>query len=51
MRALARRWLLRWGVVLLMRFSCCLAIARLESRSDPLSRVRDNCIYRRGSYE
>lgn len=42
--ALARRWLLRWGVVLL---NCCHVVWQLrewETRSDPLSRVRDVCI-------
>lgn len=42
--ALARRWLLRWGVVLL---NCSHVVWRLrgwETRSDPLSQVRDICI-------
>lgn len=40
----ARRWLLRWGVVLL---NCCHVVWQLrswEARSDPLSQVRDLCI-------
>lgn len=42
--ALARRWLLRWGVVLL---NCCHVVWQLrewEARSDPLSKVRDLCL-------
>lgn len=42
--ALARRWLLRWGVVLL---NCSHVVWQLrvwEARSDPLTRVRDVCI-------
>lgn len=42
--ALARRWLLRWGVVLL---NCSHVVWQLrvwEARSDPLARVRDVCI-------
>ncbi|WP_252391049.1 FUSC family protein, partial [Escherichia coli] len=42
--ALARRWLLRWGVVLLNCSHVVWQLRDWESRSDPLSRVRDNCI-------
>ena len=41
---ISRRWLLRWGVVLL---NCSHVVWRLrawETRSDPLSQVRDMCI-------
>ncbi|WP_151995860.1 FUSC family protein [Buttiauxella massiliensis] len=41
----ARRWLLRWGVVLL---NCSHVVWQLrvwETRSDPLSQVRDVCIH------
>ena len=41
---ISRRWLLRWGVVLL---NCSHVVWRLrawETRSDPLSQVRDTCI-------
>lgn len=41
---ISRRWLLRWGVVLL---NCSHVVWRLrawETRSDPLSQVRDICI-------
>ncbi len=40
----SRRWLLRWGVVLL---NCCHVVWQLRewnTRNDPLSLVRDNCI-------
>ncbi|ESD65580.1 hypothetical protein HMPREF1608_04354, partial [Escherichia coli 908525] len=40
----ARRWLLRWGVVLLNCSHVVWQLRDWESRSDPLSRVRDNCI-------
>ncbi|MFP1495770.1 FUSC family protein [Escherichia coli] len=42
--ALARRWLLRWGVVLLNCSHVVWQLRDWESRSDSLSRVRDNCI-------
>lgn len=42
--ALARRWLLRWGVVLLNCSHVVWQLRDWESRSDPLSQVRDNCI-------
>lgn len=42
--ALARRWLLRWGVVLLNCSHVVWQLRAWESRSDPLSRVRDTCI-------
>ncbi|EFR3351639.1 FUSC family protein [Salmonella enterica] len=42
--ALARRWLLRWGVVLLNCSHVVWQLRAWESRSDPLSRVRDICI-------
>ncbi|ASI16421.1 FUSC family protein [Escherichia coli] len=42
--AMARRWLLRWGVVLLNCSHVVWQLRDWESRSDPLSRVRDNCI-------
>ncbi|POT57486.1 fusaric acid resistance protein [Citrobacter amalonaticus] len=42
--ALARRWLLRWGVVLLNCSHVVWQLRAWESRSDPLSRVRDVCI-------
>ena len=42
--ALARRWLLRWGVVLLNCSHVVWQLRDWESRSDPLSRVRDICI-------
>lgn len=40
----ARRWLLRWGVVLLNCSHVVWQLRSWESRSDPLGRVRDNCI-------
>ncbi|WP_312387426.1 FUSC family protein [Atlantibacter hermannii] len=40
----ARRWLLRWGVVLLNCSHVVWALRAWESRSDPLSQVRDICI-------
>ncbi|XES82452.1 FUSC family protein [Franconibacter pulveris] len=40
----ARRWLLRWGVVLLNCSHVAWQLRGWEARSDPLSRVRDNCI-------
>ncbi len=42
--ALARRWLLRWGVVLLNCSHVVWQLREWETRSDPLSRVRDLCI-------
>jgi len=42
--ALARRWLLRWGVVLLNCSHVVWQLREWETRSDPLSRVRDICI-------
>ena len=42
--ALARRWLLRWGVVLLNCSHVVWQLRAWEARSDPLSRVRDVCI-------
>lgn len=42
--ALARRWLLRWGVVLLNCSHVVWQLRSWESRSDPLSQVRDICI-------
>ena len=42
--ALARRWLLRWGVVLLNCSHVVWQLRAWETRSDPLSRVRDICI-------
>lgn len=42
--ALARRWLLRWGVVLLNCSHVVWQLRGWESRSDPLSQVRDICI-------
>lgn len=42
--ALARRWLLRWGVVLLNCSHVVWQLRAWEARSDPLSRVRDICI-------
>lgn len=42
--ALARRWLLRWGVVLLNCSHVVWQLRDWESRSDPLTRVRDRCI-------
>ncbi|EHM46385.1 FUSC family protein [Yokenella regensburgei] len=42
--ALARRWLLRWGVVLLNCSHVVWQLRSWESRSDPLSQVRDMCI-------
>ncbi len=40
----ARRWLLRWGVVLLNCSHVVWQLRDWESRSDPLSQVRDMCI-------
>ncbi|MGY5957290.1 FUSC family protein [Kosakonia sp. BK9b] len=42
--ALARRWLLRWGVVLLNCSHVVWQLREWEIRSDPLSKVRDICI-------
>jgi uncharacterized membrane protein YccC len=42
--ALARRWLLRWGVVLLNCSHVVWQLRGWETRSDPLSQVRDVCI-------
>lgn len=42
--ALAQRWLLRWGVVLLNCSHVVWQLRGWESRSDPLSQVRDICI-------
>lgn len=42
--ALARRWLLRWGVVLLNCSHVVWQLRTWEARSDPLARVRDVCI-------
>lgn len=41
----ARRWLLRWGVVLLNCSHVVWQLRGWEARSDPLSRVRDLCIH------
>ncbi|WP_435953457.1 FUSC family protein [Dryocola sp. BD626] len=41
----ARRWLLRWGVVLLNCSHVVWQLRGWESRSDPLSNVRDVCIH------
>ncbi len=40
----SRRWLLRWGVVLLNCTHVAWQLRAWETRSDPLSRVRDTCI-------
>ena len=40
----ARRWLLRWGVVLLNCSHVVWQLRDWEARSDPLSLVRDSCI-------
>ncbi len=42
--ALARRWLLRWGVVLLNCSHVVWQLRKWEARSDPLSQVRDLCL-------
>lgn len=42
--AQARRWLLRWGVVLLNCSHVVWQLRAWETRSDPLSQVRDICI-------
>jgi uncharacterized membrane protein YccC len=42
--ALARRWLLRWGVVLLNCSHVVWQLRDWEARSDPLSKVRDLCL-------
>ena len=42
--ALARRWLLRWGVVLLNCSHVVWQLRSWETRSDPLVQVRDLCI-------
>jgi len=42
--SLSRRWLLRWGVVLLNCSHVVWQLRAWETRSDPLSQVRDNCI-------
>ena len=39
-----RRWLLRWGVVLLNCSHVVWQLRAWEARSDPLSQVRDMCI-------
>jgi uncharacterized membrane protein YccC len=41
----ARRWLLRWGVVLLNCSHVVWQLRSWETRSDPLSNVRDVCIH------
>ena len=41
---LSRRWLLRWGVVLLNCSHVVWQLRAWETRSDPLSQVRDICI-------
>lgn len=41
---LSRRWLLRWGVVLLNCSHVVWQLRAWETRSDPLSQVRDVCI-------
>ncbi|MFX4316399.1 FUSC family protein, partial [Enterobacter sp. 63] len=41
---LARRWLLRWGVVLLNCSHVVWQLRAWETRSDPLAQVRDICI-------
>ncbi|WP_435926621.1 FUSC family protein [Dryocola sp. BD613] len=41
----ARRWLLRWGVVLLNCSHVVWQLRSWQSRSDPLSNVRDVCIH------
>ncbi|WP_449544412.1 FUSC family protein [Lelliottia amnigena] len=41
---LSRRWLLRWGVVLLNCSHVVWQLRSWETRSDPLSQVRDVCI-------
>lgn len=41
---LARRWLLRWGVVLLNCSHVVWQLREWETRSDPLVQVRDKCI-------
>ncbi len=42
--ALARRWLLRWGVVLLNCTHVVWQLRAWETRSDPLAQVRDRCL-------
>lgn len=42
--AMARRWLLRWGVVLLNCSHVVWQLRDWETRSDPLQKVRDICI-------
>ncbi|WJD48358.1 FUSC family protein [Enterobacter sp. PGRG2] len=42
--AQSRRWLLRWGVVLLNCTHVVWQLRDWETRSDPLSRVRDRCL-------
>jgi uncharacterized membrane protein YccC len=42
--ALARRWLLRWGVVLLNCSHVVWQLRKWDARSDPLSQVRDLCL-------
>lgn len=42
--ALVRRWLLRWGVVLLNCSHVVWQLREWETRSDPLAQVRDLCI-------
>ncbi|MGB7801500.1 FUSC family protein [Buttiauxella sp.] len=42
---IARRWLLRWGVVLLNCSHVVWQLRGWETRSDPLSQVRDVCIH------
>lgn len=42
--AQSRRWLLRWGVVLLNCTHVVWQLREWETRSDPLSQVRDRCL-------
>jgi len=42
--AQSRRWLLRWGVVLLNCTHVVWQLREWDTRSDPLSRVRDRCL-------
>lgn len=42
--AQARRWLLRWGVVLLNCSHVVWQLRKWEARSDPLTQVRDLCL-------
>ncbi|MGR3752751.1 FUSC family protein [Edwardsiella anguillarum] len=43
--ALARRWLLRWGMVLLNCTHIVWQLRNWEARGDPLERVRDLCLH------